>query len=232
MKLFLGRDQSKLLDDLARSLLVQEHASLRAEILASYAYAQSIVKWTLATFAAIAAAGLVAIANAIGTSVNAILVDVILIIFAFGLPGIIWLNAFTWVGELYRAERAGSYLRAVEAGLSKVKGLSESLGFQPIRWESFIWTNRHVRKSLWGKQTMTYIGTAGTFFGSAIGCIVILIVMIQNLLTMNVLSPGELVWLWIAGSLVANLVCFLFFVLMGRRLFRLGEAVAPLQGKY
>src|SRR6185312_10132025 len=69
------------LDELARELLIEEHSVLRAEILASYGYAQSIVKWTLATFAALTAAGLVAINNATGVQDNPILINVIPVVF-------------------------------------------------------------------------------------------------------------------------------------------------------
>jgi hypothetical protein len=150
------KDAAKALDDLARTLLVQEHSSLRAEILASYGFAQSIVRWTLATFAAIAAAGLIAINNATGDSKNPPpLINAILVIFGIGLPAIVWLYSYTWVGELMRAERAGSYLRALERDIATVEGLSERLEFQPLRWESFIWANREVKKSPWGKQVIT-----------------------------------------------------------------------------
>ncbi|WP_417562846.1 hypothetical protein [Microbacterium sp.] len=223
-------DQS--LDELARTLLVQEHSSLRSEILASYGYAQSIVKWTLATFAAIAAAGLVAVSNATGDKQNPILVDTVMVIFGIGLPAITWLYSFTWIGELYRAERAGSFLRALEAEISAVDGLTARLGFQPVRWESFIWANRNLKKSLWGKQVMTYLGTAAVFLGTSAGSFIILCIVVSTLLAQDKLLFPEWAWAWIVGSLLLNLGCLLVFVLMGARLFRIGKAVAPLRPAY
>jgi len=210
---------------LSRAILIEEHSSLRAEILASYGYAQSIVKWTLTAFVSISAAGLIAIYNAVSTD-NAILVDVTLIIFGFGLPGIVWLNAWTWLGELYRAERAGSYLRAVEADIANVPGITKHLGFQPARWETFIWSNRKVR-GLWGKQTITYLGTAGVFFGAAFGSVVILVVLWAELADNGVLHPAELAWLWPIGSALANAGCVIVCGVIYRRLMTLGDAVAP-----
>lgn len=219
-------------EDLARALLVEEHASLRAEILASYGYAQSIVKWTLATFAAITAAGLIAINNATGGTPNPILINAVLVIFGVGLPAIVWLYSFTWVGELYRAERAGSFLRAFEASIAAVPGLTERLGFQPLRWESFIWANRNVKKSLWGKQVMTYLGTAAAFLGTALGGYVMLWIIIDSLLSRDLLVGREWAWIWLVGSALLNLGCLAMFLLMSRRLFAIGRAVAPLELTY
>lgn len=224
-------DGDKGLDDLARAVVIEEHSSLRAEILASYGYAQSIVKWTLATFAAVIAAGLIAINNSTGAADNPILVDIVLVIFAFGLPGVIWLNASTWLGELYRAERAGSYLRALEADLAKTPGLNARLGFQPARWETFIWSNR-TSKTLWGKQVVTYLGTAGTFFGTAVGSFLILWIVIQQLLGAGKLTPPEWAWLWLGGSAVVHIACIVICGFVYRRLVRLGEQVAPVLPTY
>ncbi|WP_214468536.1 hypothetical protein [Microbacterium flavescens] len=224
-------DESPGLDDLARAVLIEEHSSLRAEILASYGYAQSIVKWTLATFAAVIAAGLVAINNSTGSASNTILVNVVLVIFAFGLPGIIWLNASTWLGELYRAERAGSYLRAMEANLAGVEGLTARLGFQAARWETFIWSNRKAR-GLWGKQLMTYVGTAGTFFGTAVGSFVILCIVISDLLGRGLIAAPGASWLWIVGSVLINLLCIGFCFAIYRRLMALGDMIAPVEDAY
>lgn len=222
---------AKGLDDLARAILIEEHSTLRAEILASYGYAQSIVKWTLATFAAVTAAGLIAINNSTGAADNPILVDVVLVVFGFGLPGIIWLNASTWLGELYRAERAGSYLRAMESDLAKLPDLRDRLGFDPARWERFIWSNRKT-KTLWGKQVITYLGTAGTFFGSAAGCIVILWIVVDRLGQLGKIEPAGLGWVWIAGSIAANVAFIAVCVYIYRRLMKLGDAVAPIRASY
>lgn len=223
-------DSGKL-DEFARALVIEEHASLRSEILASYGYAQSIVKWTLATFAAVTAAGLVAINNSTGSADNPILIDVVLIVFGFGLPGIIWLNASTWLGELYRAERAGSYLRALEADISQIQGLYERMKFEPARWERFIWSNRK-RKNLWGKQVVTYVGTAGTFFACAAGSFIILSIVVFQLLALNKLDPPDLAWLWLLGSALANGVFITICWLIFRCLMAIGDALAPLEARY
>ncbi len=223
--------EGKALDELARALLVQEHSSMRAEILASYGYAQSIVRWTLATFAAIAGAGLVAINNATGATKNSLLIDAILVIFGIGLPAIVWLYSYTWVGELLRAERAGSFLRALERDIARVGGLSERLGFQPLRWESFIWANRQVKKSPWGKQVITYLGTAGVFLGCSVGGVVMLWIVLTYLLGEKEIDDLDF-WFWLAGSTFANFFCLGVFVYMCTRVFAVGAAAAPLESIY
>lgn len=220
------------LDETARSLLIQEHQALRAEILASYSYAQSIVKWTLATFAATIAAALVAVFNATSGSFNFLLINVVLIILGFGIPGIVWLSSWTWLGELYRAERAGSYLRALENNLRNVRGLNDQLGFQPMRWESFIWSNRESR-GLWGKQTMTYLGTAGVFFGAAAGSVVILLVVTSELSRAGAFPPdGPPSWLWPLASFLFNAVLIGVCYWLFSRLSKLGKAVAPVPSHF
>ena len=177
------------------------------------------------------AAGLIAINNAMSASDNPILIDVILLVFGFGLPGIIWLNATTWLGELYRAERAGSYLRALETNLAAVPGLRDRIGFEPARWERFIWSNRKVR-SLWGKQVITYLGTAGTFFATAVGSFFILWIMIGRLSDQGVLDPEGLAWMLLAGSGLTHVVCIGVCMFFYRRLMRIGDAIAPLLSSY
>ena len=222
-----GPDE-KTLDELAKAFLIQEHSSLRAEVLASYGYAQSIVKWTLATFATGLAAALVAVYNA---NSNAILFNMALIIFGVGLPGVIWLNSWTWLGELYRAERAGSYLRAVEADLERVPGLVNRLGFQPARWESFIASNREV-KGLWGKQTITYLGTAGIFFGTASGSALFFWNLWVQLNDSGKLIPADATWIWWAIIVAINLVGLSGCVIIYRRLMKLGKEIAPVAARY
>lgn len=223
-------DHAAALDDLAKTLLAQEHATLRDEILASYGYAQSIVKWTIATFAAVAAAGLIAVNNATGSELKLPLIYMVFVIFGVGLPAIVWLYSYTWVGELMRAERAGSYLRGLEANVSSISGLSDRLGFQPLRWESFIWSQKNVTKSPWGKQTITYVGTAGVFLGCAIGSFVILWILVGFLVRFKQMVEAEYIWVWGSGAL--NLVCLGVFILMCLRVFELGRKAAPLETVY
>lgn len=220
-----AEQHEKFLDDLAKSLLIQEHSSLRGEILASYGYAQSIVRWTLATFAAFVAAGLVAVYNA-STRDSELLFAAALIIFGIGIPGIVWLNSWTWLGELYRAERAGSFLRRVETDLTDVEGLRERLGFAPLRWENFIWSNR-TSKTLWGKQTLTYFGTAGVFFGSAAGSAIIF----ASLWWQRVVDGPTAMWpvgaTYLAFAVAINLFGLTGCLVIYKRLSKLGDAVAP-----
>lgn len=223
-------DHAAALDDLAKTLLAQEHASLRDEILASYGYAQSIVKWTIATFAAIAAAGLIAMNNATASALNLPLIYVVFLIFGVGLPAIVWLYSYTWVGELMRAERAGSYLRGLEASVSGISGLNDRLGVQPLRWESFIWSNREVKRSSWGKQTITYVGTAGVFLGAPLGSFAILWILVGSLVGTG--PVDGLAYFWVAGSGLLNAGFFVVFIRMCRLVFALGRKAAPLESVY
>lgn len=219
-----AEESRKALTELAKSAVLQEHASLRAEILASYGYAQSIVRWTLATFAAISAAGLVAVYNA-SNAQNMLLFNVVLIIFGGAMPGIVWLSAWTWLGELYRAERAGSYLRRLEQDLVDVPGLADILGFSPLRWENFIWNNRSSG-TLWGKQTITYLGTAGVFFGSVLGSLLIFTIVLQQLVAASLL-PLWWGFSYAAGAVVISAAGVAVSFIIYRRLMNLGDQVAP-----
>lgn len=230
MSIFKRDRDEKHLDELARAILVQEQSSLRAEILASYGYAQSIVRWTLATFAAVAAAGLVAVYNA-STQNNALLFDISMLIFGAGIPAIVWLNAWTWLGELYRAERAGSFLRKLENDLASVPGLIERLGFQPARWESFIWSNRRQR-TLWGKQVMTYLGTAGVFLGAGGGSLLIFFIIWNQQQAAGALAPSEWILVPPIGYTLVSIAGIAGCVVIFKRLMRLGDAVAPVASAY
>lgn len=216
--------EEEFLDDLAKSLVVEEYSTLRSEIHAAYGYAQSIVRWTIATFAAVTAAGLIALYNAT-TRNDDLLFAIALILFGVGIPGIVWMNSWTWLGELYRAERAGSYLRNLEARIEASPGLKRRLGFSPIRWETFIWSHRK-KNTLWGKQTLTYLGTAGVFFGSAAGSAAIFAIIWFTRLhrAVDFLPAGVI---YAAAALAINLIGLIICFKIRSRLFKLGEAVAP-----
>ncbi len=152
---------------LAESLVLAEHATLHEEVLRSYAFAQNIVNWTLASFGVVFTAG-VLIFQEVGSEDTAMgprLLELALLLYGFGLPGILWAGAWTWLGELARAERAGAYLRGLEADLARTPN-SRVLGFEPLRWERFIHTQRHT-KSVFRKQIAPYLGTAALFFGAS-----------------------------------------------------------------
>lgn len=219
------------LDDLALAVLIQEHTAVRDEILASYGYAQSIVRWSLATFAAVLAAGLLLLGDKSGAQVSPVAISIALLIFGFAVPGLVWLNSWSWLGELYRAERAGSYLRALEKDLASVSGLVARLGFQPARWESFISANR-AAKGLWGKQTVTYLGTAGVFFGSATASEVVFYLVVVESAHLSTWAQAVPAWLWLVSSLAVHVTGIVVAFSIFRRLMRLGSGQAPVQRTY
>lgn len=141
------------------------------------------------------AAGLLAVYNADKNSNFGLPYHVALLLFGGPVPGIVWLSAWTWLGELYKAERAGVYVYKLEQRIAEIPGLTERLGFQPAGWESFIREGRRNGR-LWGKQTMTYLGTAGVFFGVVVGSTIVFWTLWMQLDQAHTLFLADVPWAW------------------------------------
>jgi hypothetical protein len=219
------------LDELARALVVEEYSSLRAEILASYGFAQSIVRWTLTAFAALTAAALLAMYNADGSSSAAFFRNAAAIAFGIVLPVMAWLSAWTWLGELYRADRAGAYLRSLEMDIARVPGLAGRLGFQPIRWGSFL--HETERRSPGGpKTTMTDLGSAAVLFGIVATSLLFFAMLWKQLWEDNEIEPLSLAWVLPVGVLLLNFICGVVCFVIFRRLAKLGNGDVAVRTAY
>src|SRR5690606_29708513 len=115
--------------------------------------------------------------------------------------------------------------------LATVPGLVERLGFQPLRWESHLYASR-TAKTLWGKQTMTYLGTAGVYFGAALtSCAIFWFTWYAKLHSSNT-APGDYVDWWFLGCLVTNIAGLIGCVYAYKRLRALGSGIPALSATY
>lgn len=226
------RDRT-LTKTLAANLLLEEYRTLRAEAHQALAYAQGIVRWTVAIYGAVLAAALVAAREA-GDAVGYTFMSTsLLILFGFALPGVTWAAAWTWLGELIRMERAGGYLRGLELQIQQFG--HASLGFAPLRWESFIHAENKKplteagkdkpERSLFGKSKSAYLGTAAMFFGATLLPVVLFFFWWGHMFGWD---WGGLLWLWLLGAglfeFVGGGVSFLLFW----RLNSMGRALAEI----
>ena len=129
--------------NLAGQLLLAEYNSLRSECLASIANAANAMRWLVAIYGALFAAGMLAVETYFGGDSTLspqeaeVLSNIILLLFGFGLPGTAWGSSWNWLGELKRGQRAGAYLREIERDIF-VSGEFLVAGRCPIQWETFI----------------------------------------------------------------------------------------------
>lgn len=211
---------------LAKDLVLAEYATLREEVFRSYDYAQSIVKFSLATYGAIFAAGLLAAEAASGaTSPRTFVGWAALTVFGLVLPGVMCVGTWTWLGELTRAERAGAYLRALERNLRANPTLTDALGFPPLSWETFIHKGRD-EKAPTGKSVLPYLGTAGLFGGGT------LMAVIFAFMWRTYVWPDPASGFWPAFWIWAPIALFAFHfassAFSGMRLLALGDVVAKI----
>jgi hypothetical protein len=137
---------------LRSALFTEEYRSLREESKQALTAQHVTLQWSLAAFAIILAAGLAIegrllnggppVTAAGGSGAAAGHGISYFIIFGFALPGLITAATMVWVGELYKMERVGCYLRAREKSLLKT-GMESELGpagalAKPLLWESYL----------------------------------------------------------------------------------------------
>ncbi len=210
----------------AQDLIFEEYRTLRAEAHQSLAYAQAIVRWSIAIFGTVLAAALLAASRVSTTHGYSFFGTSVLVLFGFALPGVSWAAAWTWLGELIRMERAGSYLRGLEAQLAALPGVRDGVGTEPLRWERFIASPRR-KGTLMGKQIAAYLGTAMLFFGASAISLGLFVAWWGTVF--------EWAWPWTAGggslvvwpvlAVVFELACIIVAFAMYRRLMRLGKHI-------
>ena len=144
-------------------LVKAEYETLRNESLWSLRSQQEVVRWGLAAYGVVLAAGLVLverIPDATGQN-EIILSSLAMLVFGLALPGLTLSACVAWLGELKRMERVGYYLRGLEAELRRVARWNV-LGVQaPLCWESFIAFGERGKSR--PKSKLAYAGQAGTY---------------------------------------------------------------------
>lgn len=173
---------------MALDLLKLEYQSLREESAQARAAQQQILQWSLATFAAFFAAGIVLVAQDKVSITSGTAGSVYLVVLGLALPGLVIASSWAWMGELIRMERAGHYLRGLERSVSVQLGTSPA----PLRWETHIALgavhggsydkllapdegpppnegrpeqHEHPEGTGRGKQQLGYVGSAGLYAG-------------------------------------------------------------------
>lgn len=202
------------------ALLVQEYASLRSESLSAKQNQQTILQWTLATVGIVIAAGIAAAAglkdlDAVGrfglnlatTVLVGALVPVV-VSCAFGI----------WMGELFRMERAGQFLRdrevAWSGGAARSADPRDPQYGLMLLWENLLADATRARdypKNLLGGAASVGLFVSLSFFSLTTGVAVAIGPggMLTDLPTG--LEPTVVVWVtgvWVALFLATNLAVF------------------------
>jgi hypothetical protein len=207
---------------LADELLVREYENLRQETFRAYEYAQGVVRFVVASYAAIFAAALVAVQAASDAAPSRTFLGyAALATLGIVLPGLVFVGALSWLGELIRAERAGAYLRGLEAELAGRPEMRSSLGLPPLRWESLIMRSRASRGPM-GKQAVSYFGVASLFAGGVLFAFAFALMWHREMLSWEP-APDWEVWVWTCapGALVVGF--FFGCARLGIRLKNLGR---------
>lgn len=147
-----------------------EYESLRAESAQAREAQQTILQWS---FGAIALS-YAAIAASYASETQAV-DNFRLVIFGLGLPGLVISACLSWMGELFRMERAGYYLRGRERATWSEAIDVDSLSSKwvqrpedaPLYWENFIAFGGGGfgrRKGLLG-----YLASYGVYSGTLLG---------------------------------------------------------------
>jgi hypothetical protein len=216
----LGRADARRLAD---QLLIAEYGSIREEVHRALEYAQGIVKWSIAAFGVIFAAGLVALEAAVPAApvprgADALPIDFAglcaLVVFSAFLPGLITAAAWTWLGELLRMERAGAYLRGLEHQISLNPLMLSSLGSFPLRWETTLHTRSTQQDDPMRKQVIAYLGTAALFFGSILASLIFAVITLFEI-------GGSYPWISAAAIALAALILVVFVYFSFRSLWRI-----------
>lgn len=152
-------------EDISGGLLQSEYVSLRAESVQSFASAQSIIQWSLATYGVLFGAALVVLSRETDPAAKAFNDNAVLLIFTVLLPGLMCAATWQWLGEITRMERVGMYLRGFERHLALQESQGSSVPANsrpgPLHWETFLNSEGGARK-----RNAPYVGTAAMFAGA------------------------------------------------------------------
>lgn len=152
-----------------------EYQKLRDESMQAMQAQQSTLQWSIAAFGAIIAGTLVVIVQkgSRPTPTESFVALGIVI------PAFVICCGMAWVGELFRMERIGVYLRGLETEMAKVvrevKQSDAGAGSNPLTltpmWELFIATPSRREMGI-TKQRIGYIGSVGIYILALMGCLV------------------------------------------------------------
>lgn len=154
-----------------RALLLEDYRNANLEVDRSLKLAHTIVQWGLAIYGVFLGIGL-AVANlALHVYSHETVRIGALLLFSVVIPGIAASTAITWLGELFRLERAAAYARSLETRLNAIATIDDELETAAIHWHSEVKRWRATRSGNFG--VFAFLGTAGLFFVAvATACII------------------------------------------------------------
>jgi len=153
-----------------QSMWLEEYKSIRSESEQARNAQQTILQWSLGSFAAVIAGSLVMFQGA-GRSASYFSGEVgtlLLFLFGVGLPGLGFFSYLTWWGEFLRMERAGRYIRGLELAAGRMVESPDGALPPPLCWEHFLASSITAaggRRGTRVKQMVGYIGASGIYFG-------------------------------------------------------------------
>lgn len=156
-------------DLLVLDLLREQYRYLKEDAVHARAHQQSFLQWGMATIGALVAATLVALGQNDVPTTRGPFGAVIMLVLGLAVPGAVVCLTLAWAGELVRMERAGWYLRRIEADLRGIR--YRAFGSGELRtvmsWETEL--AAHGVDNRLGKNRLTSLGTAGLLFGVVLG---------------------------------------------------------------
>lgn len=192
---------------------------MRAESVQSFANAQSIIQWSLATYGVLFAGALVLLTQSVEPANSSFRDVAILLIFTVLLPGLICAATWQWLGEITRMERVGMYLRGLERHLNNNANYNPRLVINDapsLHWETFLNSEGRARK-----RNAPYVGTAAMFAGA------LLVSLSLAGVWQSRLFGGE--WwsfptvLWPATGILLGVIFFVVSLLLGRSVVVMGN---------
>jgi hypothetical protein len=208
-------------------LFLAEYQSVRLESVQSFENAQSIIKWSLATYGVLFGAGLIAATQPTETEFAPLLKYASLVIYSILLPGLVCVATWQWLGEITRMERVGVYLRGLERAVRNATEAGEIDTFpgiaSPLGWETFLFGKKKAKK-----RSFPYVGSAGMFGGAFLSSLAFASFWLVDVYQ----GDTSCDWAWWLIPMIGIFVLFLTVSLVtGLKVVRLGgDIFDPLTG--
>lgn len=200
------------------SLVVAEYQSVRLESVQSFENAQSIIKWSLATYGVLFGAGLVAATRTTLPEFVPLIGYASLVIYSILLPGLVCVASWQWLGEITRMERVGVYLRGMERAIRNAVDSGEIDTFcgiaSPLGWETFLSGSGKSRKRI-----LPYVGAAGMFAGAFLSSFAFASFWLAAVYEGQ--ANGAWAW-WLVPIVVLFVLFFTASIVMGIKAMHLG----------
>jgi hypothetical protein len=222
-----------------QNMWLEEYRSIRSESEQARNAQQTILQWSLASFAAIIAGGLVMFSGAINIR-SGETGTVLLMIFGLGLPGLSFFSYLVWWGEFLRMERAGRYIRGLERMADRLANSTSGKLPAPLQWEHFLAgpayapaakrreRARHKRLGR-AKYMIGYVGASGIYFGFCVASLAVFASLLVDhgyRLGRWTALTRDLSWAWCGSFLFLFVVIALALTVSADRQSRQGVLIS------